>query len=110
MRKSIVHVSKDRDDGTRSGLTGKGRINLFESLIDLLPNLGAGKNNFAADKDEEDNFGLDHAVDEARKQLWLVGAEVMMSTCKTFQPDRELDVARANNVLNLEVGEFGVEA
>lgn len=33
-----------------------------------------------------------------------------MASSKTFQSDRELDVARANNVLNLEVGELGVEA
>ena len=34
----------------------------------------------------------------------------MMSTCKTLQTDGEFDVTRANNVLDLEVGELGVEA
>lgn len=34
----------------------------------------------------------------------------MVARGQTFQADGELDVARANDVLNLEIGELGVEA
>lgn len=33
-----------------------------------------------------------------------------MAACQTFKADGELDVARTNNVLDLEVGELGIEA
>jgi hypothetical protein len=56
------------------------------------------------------NLGLHHSVDETREQLRLVRAEHVMACGKTFQTDRELDIARANDVLNLEVGELCVEA
>lgn len=85
-------------------------IDHLESLIDLLANFRACENNLATDEDEEHNLGLDHAVDETGKQLGLVGAEVVMLGSKTLQTDGELDVARTHNVLDLEVGELGVEA
>lgn len=56
------------------------------------------------------DLGLHHSVDQTREQLRLVRAEHVMATGKTFETDGELDVARADNVLNLEVGELGVEA
>ena len=33
-----------------------------------------------------------------------------MPACKTLETDRKFDVARADNVLNLEVGKLGIEA
>ena len=46
---------------------------------------------------------------KARKELRLVRAKMMMARSKAFKSDRELDIARADNVLDLEVRELGVE-
>lgn len=56
------------------------------------------------------DLGLHHSVDETREQFRLIRAEHVMARCQTFETNGELDVARANNVLNLEVGKLGVEA
>lgn len=86
------------------------RVDHLESLIDLLADLGAGQNDLAADENQEDDLGLDHAVDETREQLGFVRTEVVMARGQAFETNRELDVAAADNVLDLEVAELGVEA
>jgi len=86
------------------------RVDHLERLVDLLADLGASEDDLAAHEDEKDDLGLDHAVDETREELGLVRAEVVMLGRKTLQADGELDVARTDNVLDLEVGELGVEA
>ena len=50
----------------------KHRVYSLEGLINLLSHLGARQHNFAAHKDQQHNLGLDHAINEARKQLGLV--------------------------------------
>jgi hypothetical protein len=57
----------------------------------------------AGNEDEQDDLGLHHAVDETREQLRLVRRESVMARGKTLQANGELDVAGANDVLNLEV-------
>ena len=52
--------------------TRKHRIDHLESLIDLFSHFGAGQDNLAAYEDEEYDFRLDHAIDEAREQLRLI--------------------------------------
>ena len=47
-------------------------IDVVEGLVDLLPDLGPCQHHLPADKDEEDNPGLDHPVDQAGEQLGLV--------------------------------------
>jgi hypothetical protein len=89
--------------------TLKHRVDHLECLIDLLSNLGTSQDNLAGDEDEKDDLGLDHTIDETREQLRLIRAEVVMTGCKTFQANGELDIARADDVLDLEVGELGVE-
>ena len=79
-------------------------------MIDLLTDFCAGEDNLATDEDEEDNLGLDHAVDEAGEELRFVRAERVMFRSETLQTDGELDVARPDNVLYFEVGKLGVEA
>ena len=118
--------------GFQPSLTNKHRVDLVERGIDLLPNLCTGENDLAANEDEEHDFGSKHAVDKTREQLFeerkmvfsnaattstlrlsthlrLVAAELHMAQRQTFQPDRELDITRPNNVLNLELLELGVE-
>lgn len=85
-------------------------VNHLESLIDLLADLGTSENDLAADEDEQDNLGLDHAVNQAREQLRFVRAEVVMLRSKAFKSDGKLDIARSHNVLDLEVGELGIES
>ena len=85
-------------------------ISRSNSLVDLLANLGASEDNLAAHKDQEDDLRLHHAIDQTRKQLRFVRREVVMATSQTFKANWELDVARPDNVLNLEVCKLGIEA
>lgn len=88
---------------SRLAEVGQDRVDELESLVNLLANLGTSKDDLAADEDEQDNLGLHHAVDETREQFRLVRRESVMARCKTLQSNGELDVAGANDVLNLEV-------
>lgn len=74
------------------------RVDHFKGLIDLLTDFGTSQDDLAADEDQEDNLGLNHAVDQAREQLRLVGAEIVMTRSQTLQTNWELDVTRANDV------------
>lgn len=85
------------------------RVDELKGLVDFLTNLGTGKNNLAGNEDEQDDLWLHHAVDETGEQFRLVRAEHMMARCQTLETDRELDVAGADNVLDLEVGELCVK-
>jgi hypothetical protein len=87
----------------------KHRVDHFECLVDLFTDLGTSQDNLSTNEDQEYNLGLDHSVDETRKQLRLVRAEIVMARRKTLQTNGELDVTRADDVLDLEVGELGVE-
>lgn len=89
--------------------TCKHRVDQLESVVDLLSNLSSGQDDLAADKYQKDDFGLDHTVNETREQLWLVRAKVVMAASKTLEADGELDIARANDVLDLEIRELCVE-
>lgn len=66
-------------------------VDELESGIDLLTDLGAGKNDLTADEDEQDDLGLHHTVDQAREELRLVGRESVMTRGQTLQADGELD-------------------
>lgn len=85
-------------------------VDQLEGVVNLVADLGTSEDNLAAHKDQEHNLGLDHAVDETGEQLRLVGAEVVVARSQTLQADRELDIAGADDVLDLEVRELGVEA
>lgn len=90
--------------------TLKHRVDHLKRLIDLLAHLRSGQDNLARDEDKQDNLRLDHAIDETREQFWLIGAEVVVLGRQTLETDWELDVTRADNVLDLEVGELGIES
>ena len=85
------------------------RVDVVERLVDLLPHFGAGQHDLSGDEDEEDDAGLDHAVDEAGEELGLVGAELAVREDQALEADGELDVAGADHVLNLEVFELGLK-
>lgn len=92
------------------GHTLQHRVDHFKSLVDFLSDFGTSQDNLAAHENQEYNLGLDHSVDQTGEQLGLVRAEVVMARSQTLQADRELDVARANDVLDLEIRELCVEA
>jgi hypothetical protein len=103
----LMQIGKARSDFLE---VLKHRIDHFEGLINLFTDFRTGQDNFAANEDQENDLGLDHSIDQTREQLRFVRTEVVMARCKTLQADRELDVARANDVLDLEVRELCVEA
>ena len=102
----------------------KHRVDHLERLVNFLTDLGASKHDLAADEDEKHDLWFDHSVDQAGEQLTqsqfsireggqgqgtdlrFVARERMMLAGKALQPDGKLAVATADNVLNLEVGEF----
>jgi len=49
--------------------------------------------------------GSHHAVDQTREELRLVRAEHMVATGQALKADWELDIAGADDVLDLEVGD-----
>lgn len=91
------------------GHTRKHRIDQFKGLIDLLTDLGTCQDNLATDKDQQNDLGLHHTVDETREQFRFVRTEIVVATGQALQTDGELDVARTDNVLDLEIRELGVE-
>jgi hypothetical protein len=93
-----------------NGRTLQDRVDHLECLVNLLADLGTSQDDFAADEDQKHNLGLNHAVNETREQLRLVGAEIVVARSKTLKPNGELDVTAANDILYLEVGELCVEA
>jgi hypothetical protein len=93
-----------------SALTTERRVHQLKGLVDLFSNLGACQDDLATHEDKQDNLRLDHAVDETRKQLGLVGAETVMLRAETLKTNGKLDVARTDNILDLEVRELGIEA
>jgi len=85
-------------------------IDHFECLVDLFSDLCTGEDDLATDEDKKHNLRLDHTVNQTGEQFRLVRAEVVMARSQALQTNGELDVTRADNVLNLEVGKLGVEA
>ena len=85
-------------------------MNQLERLMNLIPDLGTSKDDFAAHEEQKHYLGLDHPVDETREQLRLVRGEVVVARSQTVQTDGELDVARTDHVLDLEVRELSFEA
>ena len=79
------------------------RVDELKGLVDLLADFSTGKDDLARNEDEENNPRLHHAIDETREQLRLVGRESVMARGQALKTDRETNVARADNVLDLEV-------
>ena len=110
-------------------------VDHLERLVYFLSDFRTSQDNLAADKNEEHNLRLDHAIDlenrtvsirrterrrhrlgtilagayKTREELRLVRTEVVMTRRKAFKTDGKLDIARAHNVLDLEISKFGVK-
>jgi len=71
----------------------KHRVYHLKGVVDLLSNFRSSQDNLSAYEDEKHDLRSDHAVDEAREQLRLIGAEVVMATGQAFETDGEFDIA-----------------
>lgn len=85
------------------------RIYRLERLIDLLSHFRSRQDNLPTHEDQKHDLRLHHPIDQAREQFGLVTAEVMMLGRKTFETNRELDITRPNDVLDLEIRELGIK-
>ncbi len=85
------------------------RVDELKRLVDLLAHFRTRKDDLAGDEDEQHNLWLHHPVDQTGEEFGLVGAEHVMAAGQALETDRELDVAGADDVLDLEVRELGVE-
>ena len=90
--------------------------------------LGASENDLSRHEDKKHNFRFDHTINEPRKKLqlgqfgdqgrarirttylWLITTKLSVAISKTFKTNRKLDVAAADNILNLEFRKLGVKA
>lgn len=106
--KSVLAVREYNNKGWDK-LALKDRVDHFEGLVDLLADFRTSQDNLATDEDEKNNFRLDHSVDQTREQFRLIRAEIVMARSETLQTDWELDIAGANDVLDFEVRELGIE-
>jgi hypothetical protein len=107
---SSLFVVDHGGDSSRLAEVAEHRVDEFEGLVDLFTNFRTSQDDLAGHEDQKDDLGTHHTIDETREQFRLVGAEVVMAGGETFETDGELDVDRADNVLDLEVGELCVEA
>ena len=129
LRNSASPGSANSTRGNRERyLTDEHRVDLVERHVDLLADFRTGEDNFPRDEDEQDDFRLHHPIDQSGEQLslpisfaypsalqrrthfGLVRAELTVTKRQPLQPNRELDVATAHDVLDLELGELGVKA
>lgn len=53
-------------------------VDVFKCFVDLCSHLGTCEYNFPRDKDEQDNSGFDHSVNQSWKQLRFIAAELLM--------------------------------
>lgn len=86
------------------------RVDELKGVVDLVADLGTCEHNLATHEDQEDDLGLDHAVNETREQFRFVGAEVVVARSQTLETDGKLDITGTDNILDLEVCELGVES
>lgn len=108
-------------------------VNHLERLVNLFSHFRTSQNDLAANEDEKHNLRLDHSVDlerrrvsemtwkkssiqalqetyKTREELRLVRAEVVMTRRKALKTDWKLDIAGADDVLDLEIRKLGVKA
>lgn len=87
----------------------KHRVDDIERRVDLLADLCAGEDNLPRDKNEQDDFRFKHAINKSREKLGLIARELSVPIVKSLQTNGELDIARTDNVLNLELGKLCVK-
>ena len=86
------------------------RINVTEGCVNFLSVLGSSENEFARDKNENDNARLDHSKDQTREKFGFVCGKIAMDKCERFQANMKANIAATNHILNLEIGKLCLEA
>ena len=99
-----------KEDGLGLPKLGQHRVYVLKGLVDLFAQLCACQDDLTRDKDQQDNLGLDHAINEPWKKLWLIRGVMAVRKGKALQPNGKLDVAAPNDILDLKVGEAGRKA
>ena len=92
------------------GHTLKDRVDHLKCLVNLFSHFRTSQHNLPTDEYQKHNLGLDHSVDESREEFRFIRAEHVMAAGKAFETDGKSNVARADDILNLEVCELCVEA
>jgi hypothetical protein len=75
----------------------------MEGLIQLHSILGSCEDYLSTVEDQHDKFWLGQPIDQPRKQLRLIPAELVMLIRQSQQTYWKLYVARGHNILDLEV-------
>lgn len=81
-----------------------------KGLIQLRASLRPSEHNFAAVEDKHHEFRLGQPVDQPREQFGVIPTELVVFIRQAFEPDRELQIARGNHVLDGEVRQLNGEA
>jgi hypothetical protein len=82
---------------------GEHRVDVLKRLVDVLALLPTREDDLAGDEDQQHNLGQLHAIDQPGEELGLVLREVTVGPRETLQANGELDVARADHVLDLKL-------
>jgi hypothetical protein len=82
----------------------------LKGTINFLTDFGASEHNLSRHKDQQNDLGVDHSVNQPGKQLGLIGGEHAVAVGQTLQPNGESNVTAPDDVLDLEIHKFGVEA
>jgi hypothetical protein len=88
----------------------KHHVDSLKSQLDVISSFGSGENDLPGGKDQKDDFGFNHAINQPRKEFGLIGAELLMAVAQVLERYRELDIARTDNVLYLEILQLDVVA
>ena len=84
-------------------------VEIGVGVVNVLPLFRTCEYDLAANENENHDLGLHHAVDEAGEDLRLVAAVLVVCVGQWLETNREANVARSHNVLNLELSEAQVE-
>ena len=82
---------------------GEHWVDVLKRLVDVLPLLPTREDDLAGEEDKQHDLGQLHAIDQTGEELGLVLREVTMGPRETLEADGELDVARADHVLDLKL-------
>ena len=95
------------------------RVNPGVGVIDLLASFAASEDYFAGSENEEDDFWIYHAKDEAGEGFWVVITDILFlinhpclliafsyKVKHFFQLNPKVRVNRSHNILNSESGQL----
>ena len=85
-------------------------VDSLECELDVISGFGTREYDLPRGEYEKDDFWLNHAIDQPREKFGLIGAKLLVAVAQVLQRYGELDITRADDVLDLEILEFDVVA